>query len=594
MSKKKKIIISVVFVVVLLGTVITGVILANLRRYSMKHQSEYDFNEHTKMTEIVLSSQYNPTDGFNNKGINKVRTIDNKYGLYSYVLNKMIINPIYTSIETLSNNKTTGKSYFKLNSNDALNKIQVVDENGQDIGLFEYNETEQKTTTKIKSRDIDYSTKHDTLTTKIDNKFKDENVNVRSVKFDSVPFYNDAYCYEIWAITTLDDIQYKNLYKVTEKGHELIQTINAETGISLDKTHLDIEFLVNGTPIFTNQRDVSFKGEITANEISIYDINFNLKGSATISSELDQYSIAEFRVGNNIMFQYKIPASEDNYTISETDEHGETTYYRLETYKLSLKNGSYNQITFDYLINSYYDSFNTETVLINASKIDDKKAQGPHNYLINERLQFKEINYEFNHIIKINDNRYVASISGRSNFNLIDKDYNLISRFENCLTVLATEDTIIANSDGYYYICNTDGVILKKYATQNITYIKDNQYYIKKVEKVANNKTTYEYYLEQLGCTKDTPLYTYSSADKYTFNGATYDNIRLTNTQYATLLTTIKQTNTGYTYQVYTIDGKLLTTLNDQPSEVFEPEILYSDDDNVIVYINDSYYVLDR
>ena len=130
------------------------------------------------------------------------------------------------------------------------------------------------------------------------------------------------------------------------------------------------------------------------------------------------------------------------------------------------------------------------------------------------------------HIMKINDNRYIASIGGRSNFNLIDKNYNLISHFENCLSILATEDTIIANSDGYYYICNTDGVIIKKYATQNITYVRDDKYYIKKVEKIVNNKTTYEYYLEQLGLSQDTPLYTYSNEDKYTFNGVTYDGIR--------------------------------------------------------------------
>lgn len=594
MSKKKKIIISVVFVVILLGSIITAIILANLKHYNMKYQSEYHFNDHTKMVQISLDSKYYPMNGFNAKGVNKIRTIDNKYGLYSYVKNQMIIEPIYSSIETLNNNTLTEKCYFKLNSTDALNKIQVVDENGQDIGIFTYNADKKVSSCEIKKRTIEYVEKNNTVQTKINNQFKNESVEIRAVSFLETPYYNDEYSYELWKLTTTDDVVYTNLYKVTDKGHELIQTTNIETGIELEQTKLDVEFLVNGTPVFVNIKDHSFKGEISSREIQIYDVNFNLKGTATVSTELEQYEIAEFRVGNNIIFQYRIPATDNKYTYSETDSLGETKYYSIETYKLSLKNGSYNQITFDYVINSYHDTFNTETVLINATKIEDKKLDVARNYLINERLQFKEIDYEFNYITKINDNRYITSLNNRSNFNLIDKNYNLISHFENCLTVLATDNSIIANSDGYYYVCNTDGVIIKKYATQNITYVRDDKYYIKKVEKVANNETTYEYYLEQLGQTQSQPLYTYSSTNKYTFNNQNYDSIKLTNEKEVTLLTTIKKVDTTYTYQVYTIDGKLLTTLSNQAESVFQPEVLYADDNNVIVYINDTYYVLDR
>ena len=131
MSKKKKIIISVSVVFVLLASIITGIILANIRRYSIKPLQEYNFNTHTEMIEITLDSKYNPMDGFNNNSVNKVRTIDNKYGLYSYFEGRMLIEPIYTEIETLYNHKASGKSYFQLKNENDPNNIKIVDENGQ-------------------------------------------------------------------------------------------------------------------------------------------------------------------------------------------------------------------------------------------------------------------------------------------------------------------------------------------------------------------------------------------------------------------------------------------------------------------------------
>jgi len=602
LSKKGKIIISSVIIVVLLTGIVLGVILANIKRYSMRFQKEFLFNDHTQMIELSIDEiNHIPTGEFHSNGIKVVRTVDNKYGLYSYAKNTMIIAPGYSSITSIRNDYTntprdtkSGKSYFRLNNESQPNRIKIVDENGQDLGLFRYDENSGKTYTKIKSRDIDYSKDKDSVKANINNRFKDEEVAVRDIKFGKTYKYDNLYFYEVWNITTTDDIVYENLYQITKDGHKLIQTINTETGISLEKTDLNILFLSNGNPIFVGNRTQTFDGEIINLQTSIYDINFNLKGVSNISTELHQYMIAEFRVGNTILSQYKIPTTDNKYDLSETDSAGDTKYYRIETYKLSLNNGSFNQITFDYLINNYYDEFNLETVLINASKIEDKKTHDANNYIINERLQFKEIDYEFNYITKIKDDRYIASLNNNSNFNLIDKNYNLISHFENCSQVLATEDTIIASVDGYYYMCNTDGVIVKKYSMPNIIYIRDDKYYIRKEEKVVNNKTTVEYYLEELGLSQESPLYTYSTSEKYTFNGQTYDHIVLTNLDELTLLTTIKLEGTTYTYSIYTIDGKLLKTLTGISTNVYSPELLYADTNNAVVFINNVKYTIDR
>ena len=61
------------------------------------------------------------------------------------------------------------------------------------------------------------------------------------------------------------------------------------------------------------------------------------------------------------------------------------------------------------------------------------------------------------------------------------------------------------------------------------------------------------------------------------------------------VLTTIKkESDNTYTYGIYTIDGTHLKTLTGQPSSVFEPTKFYAEDDKIVIYLNDVYFVLDR
>ena len=89
MSKKKKIIISAVCIGVLLIGLVVGIILANIKRYNLKYQDAFDFNNHTQMIEVNYDAQYNPQGITYNNGVKKFVTSGNKYGLFSYFENKI-------------------------------------------------------------------------------------------------------------------------------------------------------------------------------------------------------------------------------------------------------------------------------------------------------------------------------------------------------------------------------------------------------------------------------------------------------------------------------------------------------------------------
>jgi len=593
MTKKKKIIISAICVGIILIGLILGIVLANVKRYSMKYQKEFDFNNHTTMTKITWDAKYTSTGVTYNNGVRKFRTSDEKYGLFSLAENKMIVDVKYKAVDAIYSHTDTQKSYFKLTSFDS-NRIDVVDEKGQDVGFLRYSEEGDNTYTNIKARDVNLTSNKDSVKTNINNNFVDEEIKVKDISVKTTYYEKDLYFYEVWNITSTDNIVYQNLYKITNEGHQLIQTINNEIGISLDNTNHKILFLTNGTPVFINSRTQTFNNSIISITPEIYDINFNPKGSSTVDQELIKYTTGAFRIGDSIIAQFVIPTTEEKYDYSETNTNGETYYYNVKTYKFSLKNGSFKQITFDYLINNYYDNFNLETALINASKIEDKSLNVAENILINERLQMKTLNYEFNTITKIKDDRYIASIDGTKNFNLIDKGYNLIAHLENCSSIFATNDAIIAKADGYYYICNVNGVIIKKYSYDDITDLKDDQYYLKRVTKTDSGKTTYEFYLEQLGLTQETPLYTYNETDKYIFKGNKYDSLQKYITNEYSFFMGINKVDETYTYSFYTIDGTHLNTITGVSNDAYTPVLVYSDDTRVVLYVSDQYFTLDR
>ena len=98
MSKKKKIIISAVCVSVLLIGLIVGIILANIKRFNIQHQDEFEFNNHTQIIEINRDDKYisveklyngNPQTYFN--GGTQIVKDESNHGIFSYFENNSFL-----------------------------------------------------------------------------------------------------------------------------------------------------------------------------------------------------------------------------------------------------------------------------------------------------------------------------------------------------------------------------------------------------------------------------------------------------------------------------------------------------------------------
>ena len=603
MTKKKKIIISSIIVGVLLLSIVLTIILVNIKRFDMRYTDKFDFNNHTTLNVIERDSNLTYYETTYGNGTQKIKdNSTSKQGVYSYIDNRNIAEPIYDDVSMLKNFVDTGKTYFKLTNNTQGNKIQIIDEKGKDLAFLKYDENKKITTSEIKTKTIDLQEKNNSVKSKINNKYHNETITIKSAKpyessgvsdnYLSSYFMEDQYHYEVWELKTIDDITYINLYKIENGKHTLIQTLNNETGISLESQNLELDFLVDGTPILINTREIKYGSTTQATQYEMYDINFNLKGKSQINSSISSRIVSSFRIGNVKLFQTITEATEEKYDffILGTDS---MLYYTIKTFKINLKNADISEVNFDYFISSATTNFNLETVLINATKIKNKKLTTQENLLINEKMQTKKIDYDFNTITKVNKDRFITSTDGIKNFNLIDRNYNLIAHLENFSSVYATNDAIIVKDSNHTYICNSDGVVIKKIANMNFIYLADNKYYMRSNQRTTDAGIYVDYYLEDLGLSEDEPLYTKNPSD-YTFNGEAYNNIILVNKDYATLVFAVKSTGTKYTYSIYTIDGTHLGNVENLSTSNAYIENLYSDKCNVILKIESNYLVLDR
>ena len=614
MSKKKKIILSSVIVgVILLGIILT-IILVNIKRFNIKSNSEFDFNKHTKIEVVDLNSSYTPyEDNYYNNGTQIIKNNStNKLGLFSYFDNKVLADTDYNQIQVMYHNLDTNKTYFRLLDNSKQNYIQIVDENGLQLDFLDYDTETDTTYTNIKTKTIDVKKNKDKVKTKINNKYHNEKIKIKDAKLlgdgdkKYTYFSEGAYLYEIWQITTTDNITYMNLYKVENGKHVLIQTLNNELGVSLEKQNLDILFLIDGTPVFQNKRVVSYDGINETEEYEFYDINFNLKGKANLSSRILEQRLSFFRLGDYYLVQTISTANEKKYDYYITSDDGITTYFDLKTFKISLKNGDISESNFNYLIIGSTHTFNDQTVLVNTYKIQDKQLGSATNLLINERLQSKKINYSFNHIIKVNKNRYITctidSSNNKPNYNLIDQNYNLITHLDNFENVFATNDSLMVQDEetNVTYICNHDGIVIKKMSSDNFTYLKDKDYYLRTEETKVGTDTIENYYLERLGLSNANPLYSYNTnTNTYTYGEKEYLNIKLIANDYVTLLFCIEKVDGTYTYNIYNLGGEKLATLEGLENEGLlnletSQKALFADDNQLLFKVGRQFFVANR
>ncbi|HBO48393.1 MAG TPA: hypothetical protein DD614_00930 [Clostridiales bacterium] len=616
LTKKNKIILSSVIVgVILLGVILT-IILVNIKRFSLKPTDEINFNSHTQLVEINFGAETSAVGTVYNNGAQIIKNNSTlKQGIFSYKQNKKIVDTIYDNVTVINTGGSYSKTYFKL-KNSGSTTFEIVDENGIKVDFLNSVETsleggvfEIKPVANIKAKTINLSERNQKIKTKINNKYHDKTIVVKSIAFDQSysdfdGYYNDNLDgYETWKITDENDVTYTNLYKIKDGKHVLIQTLDNQLGVTVDSKQFMLEFLNDGTPIFINIREIKFESQTQGYEYDIYDINFNLKGTAKIEASLIDDG-KQFRIGNSIFIQEIKPATEDKYDFSSINSVlGTTSYYTIDTYKFSLKNGSFDKVNFDFVINNVSANFNVDTVLLSVTNIKAKKLDATNIKLVNERLQTKQINYEFNEIIKVNNDRYITSTDGTRNFNLIDKNYNLICPLNNFNNVFATNDSIIVQDSNSTYICNQNGIVIDKMANENFVYLNDYKYYIRKETSTNYGTTTTHYYLEQLGLTQEEPIITKTtSGDK--FKGTEYQSVNLytispsttadNSNIKATIVVCIQKINdTNYTYKIYNIGGDLLGSFADAYNG-HTPNHFYSNDDFVVLSIGTHVFMLNR
>lgn len=618
MSKKKKIIISSVTCgIVLIGIILT-IILVNIKRFDMKAQDQFDFNNHENMTVIVRDTSYTytgdsgsgvDTSKYYAKGTEIIKkesgSDTTKMGLYSYLKHRNIITPIYDDVSEIFTNREANRSYFKLTTNSTEEyEVKIANQDGEDLSFLTFDKEKKETLSEIKARTIDLKEKNNSVKANVNKKYHNETIVVNYATIGSSDYYysDGEYDYEVWELTTNDGLTYKNLYRIVDGKHELVQTLNNDLGVSLESQDLQLEFLTDGTPIFLNKKEVKYKSETQSIEYEIYDIDFNLIGKSQINYNIYEKTYANFRIGNYLIFQAVIEANEDKYDFFVTSNFN-TYYYSLKTFKLNLKNANVTEVKFDYLIQDYNDDFNTNTALIFAREIKNKQLSTYENLLINDKMQIKTIDYYFDTIVKISDNRYLTSTNGNSNFNLVDKYYNLITSLENFDDVFATENALIVKDSNQTYICNYDGIVLKKIANDNFINLNDSHYYFITQTRKEDDGTYIDYYIEELGLTEEKPFYT-KTPTGYKFNGTEVDNIILVtqdnkqlNIDYdcATLILVVNQDDYGtYTYAVYNTSGTNLGTITSVTTSNYTPTYMYSDSDNVILKVDTKYIVLDR
>lgn len=558
------------------------------------------------MNIIELDSSVTPSSSpsYNNGTTIITNNSSSKLGVFSYIQNKTIAEAKYDDVLVKNPNSKNGKTYFELVDNSKSDDITLIDEKGNELSIISESQG-TKNRASIMTKDVSVREKKNKVKTKIGNKYTKTSVSVKRIEFDDDYsnargyFSDELKNYETWKITTTSGITYTNLYKLENGTHKLIQTLDNELGNSLESKDLSLEFLNDGTPIFMNMRSVKFGSDYQAMSFEIYDINFNLKGKNQIDMQLLNTDIS-FRIGNSLFFQIVLDANEDKYDYSTTNTStGVTTYHTIKTYKFSLKNGGFDEVNFDYLINKVGAEFNVDTVLLSCTQIKNKKLDTSSILLINERLQTKKIDYDFDTILKVNNDRYITSTGGNSNFNLIDKSYNLIAHLDNFNNVFATNDSIIVSDSNVTYICNTDGVVIKKISNGNFVYLQDCENYINKVTTTEETLTTTKYYLERLGLSNDEPLFT-KSTDGDTYQGISYKKVNLytiknprSNEVVATIIIRVSEEATNYVYEILNIDGKFLGSIT-SVSMNLTPLYFYSNDNAVVLSLGTKLFALDR
>lgn len=615
MSKKAKIITGIATAVVVITVLIIGIILATGKKFDMSNYDKVKFNEHTKAFEVNLEkSNYNNSDDTNyySSGTQIVTPITDvsKFGLFSYTQNKLVVPTIYDEKLVLADRVSDDRSYFLFKSAEHKEELNVFDHNGNRIEILDIDDATHKTIGKIMVKDIEYKDNKQSITANIKSKHIEETIIVKSINYDNSYYMEGEYHYEVWTLEDENGAMYNNLYEVNKGGkRKLIQTLNGTKGHIIDSnTGLNLKILNNGTPIFLS-------GDLTSIEgLTIYDIDYKKKGTLRFNENLLQNAeYVHFSLGNDLYYQFIIPTNEEDYDLAIPNQVGILQYYQIETYKANLANAELQKTNVEFLIrNATY--INSRTTLAKIQYIKDCTLCDIETVLINNKFQILEIDYEFSNITKLSNERYLAFNPYSNICYIINEDYELISTINNYESIFTTSNAIVFSDGSQQYVCNFDGIIMNKYSAGTLSNIHNKDYYLvtkEKQDSEDNSITITKTYLENLGLTEETPLHTsVSNEEKYSYKNTEYSYFNyysgiddkdtpthLDDEVVANLIIRGKEIeNTGMmTYEFYSMEDTLLYTAEEKSKDsINHLNIVYSDEDYVIINYNTNKIVIDR
>ena len=625
MTKKGKIIVIFACVVCLLLGVIAGIIVANIKIYDMSYK-EPDYNSNTSFIKVEQDgTNFNlpsTKDSYTSNATTIVSNNSDLKGVYSVNERRLIIDTIYTKITPISLNTEENSNLFKCINEKGV--ITIFDDKGNNTNLT--SEVEEKTYSQKTAKMIEHKESKDKVRVTIDSDFEKIDIEIKDIEYTSIDNYNKTKSngtiwdkllstnnenFEIWTITTKDNVKFTNLYEIDDNERKLVQTLDLSEGITLDKHNLSMYITTKGKPLFYSLKKTSLDGELISVELNVLDKNFNKKGSCEIHVDTIHQARNAFRVGNNVYFQVIKTSNEDNYdyyTQSSTNVDN-ITYYQYETWKLDLTNANLSKTNFNYVILKSVLTNNKIGELLVAT-IDDGKLSTAKTLIVNEKLQSKEIDYLFSNITKLSSSRFLATYEetiekdGSTSYKkiayIIDKGYKIVTTIGEYSNIFTTIDSIIVTNTDTTYICNIDGVIIKKYNSNDIIDIHHERYYL--VREISTDKDGVEsanYYLEQCGLRHDSPILTSNipaenNAPIFTTYGD-YKAISLYNTNnYSIIIKIIEEKTSTFTYEIYNIENTLLARLNGISSGNFELIEVYSEGNFTIVSINNQLYIVNK
>ena len=626
MTKKGKIAIIFTLVVCLLLGVVAGIIVANIKIYDMKYK-ETKFNNNTSFTKIEqdgtnfrLSTN---TSDYHSNGTSIVQNNSGLFGVYSVKSNELIIDTLFTNITPIQLNNNNSKTLFKCTDEKGL--INIFDDSGKNTNLTSIKE--EKTYSKKTSKQIEHKENKNKVRVTIDSDFETIDVEIKNITFTSIDEYNktksnstqwdnllsqDNQNFEIWTITTKDNVTFTNLYEIDDNERKLVQTLDLSEGITLDKQDLSIYITNKNKPLFYSIKRTNFGGNLVSVELNVLDKNFNKKGSCEIHVDIITQARSAFRVGNNIYFQVIKTSNEDNYDyyIQNTEKPDSISYHQYETWKLDLTNANLSKVNFEYIISKTIFTNGSIAELLVAT-IDDGKLSTAKTLIVNEKLQSKEIDYLFSNITKLTSSRFLATYENTYEESdttitkkvayIIDKSYKIVTTIGEYVNIFTTSDSIIvSNSNNTAYVCNIDGVIIRKYHSNDVININHERYYlVKENAKDENNNEIINYYLEQCGLRHETPILTSNvpteNNDPIFKTFGDYSAISLYNTEnYSLIVKIIEEKASTFTYEIYNIENTLIAKVTSLTSANFAIDYVYSEDNFSIVSIDSNLYIVNK